>query len=550
VSSLSIFGMTMKTLSIVRKMQLLMGSSLLALVVVAGAGYLGVSSISGALTQTQKNTMPSLVTISDIQTQYVRYRLAAIQHISTGNLDDMTKIQSDITSIKNHLKAQFETYGRDLVSGGKDAELLATDKKLYAEFQQIADNVIELSTNFGKDDAEIIISSKGAQMGDQLSAALKAHLDYKLELARALESSSSTHARLTKLLSGGISLSGIAVVLFIGFFLVRGIVAALGNLSGTVARLEELDFTVRADARKDDELGQMAGMLNRLLEKLQANLRSIAQQAADVATASSQMAANSVGIATTSELQHTTASGIAATVEEMTVSINHVGDRAHEANRISSASGALASSGEVVIGHTVTDIQDIAVTVRDASSLIRGLDQHSQQISTIVAVIKEVADQTNLLALNAAIEAARAGEQGRGFAVVADEVRKLAERTAASTKEISVTVDAMRIKAGEAVVGMQEVESKVDQSVTRAHEANTAIREIGQGSRNAVVMVDEITSAIREQGSATNSIAGQVDRMAHMAEESSAAAGLSAQSAKTLDQLASDMQHIVSRYTL
>jgi methyl-accepting chemotaxis protein len=331
---------------------------------------------------------------------------------------------------------------------------------------------------------------------------------------------------------------------------VRGIIAALRNMTGTLARIEELDFTVRADARKPDELGQMAGMLNRLLEKLQTNLRSIAQQAGEVAKASSQMSLNSEGVATTSELQHTTASGIAATVEEMTVSINHVGDRAHEANRISSASGTLARSGEQVIGNTVSDIQEIASTVHEASGLIHGLDQHSQQISSIVAVIKEVAEQTNLLALNAAIEAARAGEQGRGFAVVADEVRKLAERTATSTTTIATTVEAMRVNAGNAVLGMQGVEAKVEKSVARAHEANTAIREIGEGSRSAVAMVEEIASAIREQGSATNSIAGQVERMAHMAEENSAAAGNSAKAAKALDRLAADMQQIVSRYTL
>ena len=290
--------------------------------------------------------------------------------------------------------------------------------------------------------------------------------------------------------------------------------------------------------------------LNRLLDKLQANLRSIAQQAADVAAASSQMASNAGGLATTSELQHTTASDIAATIQEMTVSINHVGDRASEANRISSASGSLASSGEVVIGHTVADIQNIATTVHDASLLMHGLDEHSQQISSIVAVIKEVADQTNLLALNAAIEAARAGEQGRGFAVVADEVRKLAERTAASTTEIASKVEAMRSSAGGAVVTMEGVVATVEQGVSRAQEANAAIREIGDGSRKAVVMVEEITDAIREQGAATNSIANQVDKMAHMAEESSAAAGASAEAAKTLDRLAADMQRIVSHYKL
>jgi len=198
----------------------------------------------------------------------------------------------------------------------------------------------------------------------------------------------------------------------------------------------------------------------------------------------------------------------------------------------------------------VGDIQDISASVHDAASLIRGLEQQSEQIANIVQVIKDVADQTNLLALNAAIEAARAGEQGRGFAVVADEVRKLAERTAKSTEDISSTIGTMRARVGDAVHGMQGVVDKVATGVERAREANASIKQIGTGSRAAVNMVEEITVAIREQGSATNSIAAQVERIAVMSEENSSAAGNSAQAARDLDRLANGMQDIVRSYRL
>ena len=283
---------------------------------------------------------------------------------------------------------------------------------------------------------------------------------------------------------------------------------------------------------------------------MQTNLAAIADRVKSVSVAAGQMASTSSQVATASHQQSEAASNMAATVEQMTVSINHVGDRAHDADRIALESGNLASSGGEIIGRTVGDINGIAAKVSLAADRIRDLVASSQQISSVIAVIREIADQTNLLALNAAIEAARAGEQGRGFAVVADEVRKLAERTAASTQEIAATIESMLTGANEVSASMETVVGEVNKGVESAQEANKAIVQIGEGSSRTVETVEEITSAIREQASAMTSIAQQVEHIALMSEESSAAAGNSSQIAKNLDDLASEVQKIVSAYRL
>jgi methyl-accepting chemotaxis protein len=399
--------------------------------------------------------------------------------------------------------------------------------------------------------ARDLLMSKLAPLGYNTLKGLNAHIEHNTKLSAESTQQSIAAAVKGRNVSIGAMALGFLAVGALGFFLLTNIRASLRQIQSMVGRIEtDFDFTVRVDVKKHDEIGQTTAALNRLLDKLQDNLNSIATGAQSVAAAASEMSSTSAHVATASTQQSEAASDMAATVEEMTVSINHVADRSLEANRISSESGRLASSGEDVIGHTVEDMNDIASTVNEAADLIQQLEANSQQISNVVGVIRDVADQTNLLALNAAIEAARAGEQGRGFAVVADEVRKLAERTSSSTKEISSTIDTMRASASNAVSSMKGVVSRVALGVERAQEANTSIKQIGEGSRSAVSMVEEITAAIREQGTATNNIAQQVERIAQMSEESSAAAANSAQAAQDLDRLATEMQRVVAAYRL
>jgi len=539
----------MKCFTVAHRIMLLVGFSIVSLLLV-GSVALYVSATQAENTRLlDQDSLAGISTLGEARQAFMMIRLNVLNHV--GSSDPAAKKMADenIDLFEKAAKDRFKDYEK-LVSSDAERTLLENDISSFNAYLDLIHNsVLPLSRSGEADSAEN--RKKGAEINANAFKALQDHIAFNNKAAAEISQSALGSAALGMKVTVATVVFSLLVVGMIGVAVTRQIRTRMHHFRDMIISVNEsLDFTARIPITRLDELGSSADAFNKLLDRLQGNLKSITASAHSVAAASNAMSTTATQVATASHQQSESASNMAATVEEMTVSINHVADRAHEANRITSESGRLATAGEKTIGQTVRDIQDIAETVHDAAKLIQGLEHHSEQISQVVLVIKEVADQTNLLALNAAIEAARAGEQGRGFAVVADEVRKLAERTATSTQEIAGTIAAMRSKATDAVGSMQSIVGKVSVGVERAQETNMSIAQIGSGSRNAVGMVEEITAAIREQGAATNNIATQVERIAQMSEESSAAAENSAQTAQDLDRLASDMDRIVSSYRL
>ena len=541
----------MKNLTIAHRILMMIGVSVLSLLLVGFVGLFVANKGTESIRQINEGAQPRIQALGEVRQIFMESRINIYALFLNTDQMEMDSLEQRLGGSIGEIDMKLKNYEK-LIAGDEDKKLLDADiANVKAFMDYFSNEIMPLLRDGENEKARDLLMSKLAPLGYNTLKGFNTHMEHNTKLSAESTSQAVAAAVKGRIVSIGAMALGFVAVGALGFFLLTNIRASLRQIQSMVNRIEtDLDFTVRVDVKKHDEIGQTTSALNRLLDKLQDNLNSIAAGAQSVAAAANEMSSTSTHVATASTQQSEAASDMAATVEEMTVSINHVADRSLEANRISSESGRLASSGEEVIGHTVEDMNEIASTVNEAAALIQQLEANSQQISNVVAVIRDVADQTNLLALNAAIEAARAGEQGRGFAVVADEVRKLAERTSTSTKEISSTIDTMRASASNAVDSMQGVVSRVALGVERAQEANTSIKQIGEGSRNAVHMVEEITEAIREQGTATNNIAMQVERIAQMSEESSAAAANSAQAAQDLDRLAGDMQRIVSAYRL
>ena len=209
---------------------------------------------------------------------------------------------------------------------------------------------------------------------------------------------------------------------------------------------------------------------------------------------------------------------------------------------------SLADEGSHRVDQATHAIQKIANTVSEASNRIRALEERANQVSTIANVIKDIAGQTNLLALNAAIEAARAGEQGRGFAVVADEVRKLAERTALATTEIEQMINGIQTETVGAVDAMSAALPEVEQGVQLAGQASESLRSIEAGATRTLDRVGEVASATREQSAASTAIAQRVEEIAQMVDETTATIRGTAESATDLEHIAHDLMRQIDRF--
>ena len=348
----------------------------------------------------------------------------------------------------------------------------------------------------------------------------------------------------------GLILSGLGLftALATGAWLHKDLIAPLRKAVDQARELASGNLSHSISSAGNNELARLLEALGAIRNNFHETLYYMRVGVDTLNHATQELAGNANRAARAADVQAESATAAAASMEEMSASIDQVGNHAREADNLSQESGQRSEEGGRVIHEAAESMGAIAGLVQDSSTIIQQLEAASRDISTVVTVIKEIADQTNLLALNAAIEAARAGEQGRGFAVVADEVRKLAERTGNSTQEITTMVDKIQADARRAVASMDAGVNRVTDGVGLAHQAGDSITTIRASASQVARAVDDITVALREQGNAAQLIAANIERIAQMSEENSAAASSTAQSAKRLQDMATQLQSTVTQF--
>jgi methyl-accepting chemotaxis protein len=342
-------------------------------------------------------------------------------------------------------------------------------------------------------------------------------------------------------------LLGIVIAILIG----RSITNSLTNMLRIIQKIAAKDLMAEdVEVTSSDEVGQAEVALNSMKNTLHQMVQSIAATAEHLASASEEISAGASQSVETARVQADQTLQVAAAMQQMSSTVHQVSEHSQKASESSHKAAQAARQGGEVVKQTLSTMGSIADSSRMVAARIAELGKSSEEIGKIVAVIDDLADQTNLLALNAAIEAARAGEQGRGFAVVADEVRKLAERTTKATQGIGSMIESIQTETKNAVQAIELGNRDVEAGVEKTSASGTALKEIIEMSEQVGEMISQIAKAATQQSSATEQVNNNVSQISSLTQGSSLAAEQTAKACAELSAMAVDLQNLVNQFKL
>ncbi|HEU0189315.1 MAG TPA: methyl-accepting chemotaxis protein [Gallionella sp.] len=529
------------------RLTILLAILLAGLVIIGVMGLYAAGKIEGALESAFDEKMVPAIQLSAIARANLENRLAIANAITQP--ENVAKYIQQIAENKPVVDKQWEEFMTSLT----DEE----DKILAAKFAEARGRFVEqgikpaVAAMRANNTAEIrrIQVEHITPLNVPLNEAMDALIEMERRDAENLHKESATTYKTLRMLSIALILAGAVLGGALGFSIIRGVNRSVNELRGVMVKMSaDGDLSARAKVYGQDEIGQAATAFNGLIDGFAGIIRQVLGHAGTVSGTAAQLSASSSQISQSSQTQSEAAASTAAAVEQITVSINSVAANTEDVRKLSERSLGQTQQGNQNVAEMIGEIHSVQVAVNQIASSVKEFVDSTRAIAGMTQQVKDIADQTNLLALNAAIEAARAGEQGRGFAVVADEVRKLAEKSAQSANEIDRVTNSLNQKSTHVETAVQAGLRSLQTTQEHIERVSAVLTEAGEAVTQSSHGVSDIAASVGEQSIASTEIARNVEKIAQMSEENHAAVESNTQGIVRLEQLANELQAAASRF--
>jgi methyl-accepting chemotaxis protein len=395
------------------------------------------------------------------------------------------------------------------------------------------------------------MSTEGDKLTERKNQAVGALLDfYEKRVGIRVDDALSSASSATTLMYI-LGLASLVLSLATAFVITSGITTPLKKCVEIADRIADGDMTMSIESGSGRcETTQLMNAMSNMAIKIRDAIGRVSQAAGEVSSAVTELHSTAQNMVRGTDKVSSQASTVATAGEEMASTSQDIASNCNSAAESSRHANQLATSGAEIVQGTVDGMARIAERVRATAENVENLGNRSNEIGAIVGTIEDIADQTNLLALNAAIEAARAGEQGRGFAVVADEVRALAERTTRATKEIGSMIKAIQAETRQAVASMETGVSEVERGTEEASRSGGALQEILSQINEVTTQINQIATAAEEQSSTSREISNNMHMITQVVQETARGTHATANSADQLASLATDLKNLVGQFKL
>ncbi|CAI3934605.1 MAG: methyl-accepting chemotaxis protein [Alteromonas macleodii] len=483
--------------------------------------------------------------------------------LSASTLVDMQKVRDTLASAVTTGDQDTLTMAQELAEEAKSGlnqiasispEFRSEISRISSGFDNYFDVAYDVSQSMVNGTADFSrLGELSAQMNLSYDGAIAAMSQFRDAQQAAFEEAfKNTDSANTSLISTGVILAVVVTVLLFGTAvpIVRGIKQSIDDVVRSLKDIaqENGDLTVRIETKSEDEIGELVYWFNQFMDKLQGVVRDVVEASLPLSNLAQNLRGVTEETQRTIDVQQKSATNAKRAVDTMSGSVDGVAHSAAQAASDANKATTAASEGRQIVQQTVTSIQQLAENVRETADVIARLESDSNKVGSVLDVIKGIAEQTNLLALNAAIEAARAGEQGRGFAVVADEVRTLASRTQQSTEEIQSTIEQLQNAAHSAVEVMSRGTEQATSSVETANKAGSSLETITSTIGRINQMNEQIAHNTEDQRTVAVDIVRHVDEIHERTEQTASRSGELGSMCNELADLAQHLESIAKQF--